>query len=132
MMEEFGLGSFAMIKALSPSPGLAGTGRTCGAVLGGLLVLGLYFGSDDLMNREGNRAAAAAARAFLERFEQTLGSLECRDIQTLLLGRYFDAKYAKENPDAFVKAKGLEKCTIAGGVGARLAAEVIIESMEKG
>ena len=119
-----------MVKALSPFPGLGGTGRTCGAVSGGLVALGLYFGSDDLLDYESNRAAATAARVFLQRFEKTLGSLQCKDIQTLLLGRYFDPRGGKENADAFVKAKGYEKCTIAAGVGARLAAEVIIESMK--
>ncbi len=129
-MEEFGLGSYEMVKALSPLPGLGGTGRTCGAVSGGLFALGLYFGSDDLLNSNSNRVCGTAARVFMQRFEETLGSLDCKDIQTLLLGRYFDSKGGKENADAFVKAKGFEKCTVAAGVGARLAAEVIISSME--
>jgi len=128
-MEEFGLGSYEMVKALSPFPGLGGTGRTCGAVSGGLLALGLYFGSDDLLNHDSNRVCGTAARVFMERFEATLGSVDCKDIQTLLLGRYFDSKGGKENAEAFVKAKGFEKCTVAAGVGARLAAEIIIESM---
>ncbi len=130
-MEAFGLGSFDIIRALSPFPGIGGTGRTCGAVSGGLISLGLYFGKDDLTNYAGNRAAVAAAGVFLGRFEENLGSLECRDIQTLLLGRYFDSKDGKSNADAFVKAKGFEKCTVAAGIGARLAAELIIEDMER-
>lgn len=44
MLEEFGLGNIEIIKALSPFPGFAGTGRICGAVSGGLVALGLYFG----------------------------------------------------------------------------------------
>ena len=131
MLEEFGLGSLEIIKALSPFPGFGGTGRICGAVSGGLVSLGLYFGSDDLLNYNGNRAAIAATRVFLNRFEQALGSLQCRDIQTTLLGRYFDPSVNKDDAEAFTKAKGLEKCTIAAGVGARLAAEIIIESLEK-
>ena len=130
-MEEFGLGNFGIVKALSPFPGLGGTGRTCGAVSGGLVALGLYFGSDDVCNYESNRAAATAARVFLQRFEETFGSLQCMDIQTLLLGRYFDPKGGKANAEAFVEAKGYEKCTVAAGIGARLAAEVIMESIER-
>ncbi len=130
-MEEFGIGSFDIIRALSPVLGIAGTGRICGAVSGGLITQGLYFGSDDVTNYAANRAAMTAARLFVTRFEETFGSLECRDIQTLILGRYFDPKYTKENPDAFAKAKGLEKCTVVAGIGARLAAEVIIEDMER-
>jgi C_GCAxxG_C_C family probable redox protein len=130
-MEEFGLGSFDIIRALSPFPGIGGTGHTCGAVSGGLISLGLYFGKDDLTDYSGNRTSMAATKVFLTRFEESLGSLECRDIQTLLLGRYFDPEYAKKYPDAFAKAKGFEKCTVAAGMGARLAAEVIIEDMER-
>ncbi len=132
MLEEFGLGNIEIIKALSPFPGFAGTGRICGAVAGGLVALGLYFGSDDMLNSAANRVAGSAGRVFLSRFEERLGSLECRDIQTLLLGRYFDPRVNKDDSDAFTRAKGFEKCTLAAGVGARLAAEVIIESMERG
>jgi C_GCAxxG_C_C family probable redox protein len=129
VLEEFGLGNLEIVKALSPFPGFGGTGRICGAVSGGLVSLGLYFGSDDLMNYDGNRASIAAARVFLTRFEQTLGSLQCRDIQTTLLGRYFDPSANKDDAEAFIKAKGYEKCTIAAGIGARLAAEIIIENL---
>ena len=93
--------------------------------------LGLFFGSDDLLNYDGNRSAIAAGRTFLARFEQLLGSLQCRDIQATLLGRYFDPGVNKEDAEAFVKAKGYEKCTIAAGVGARLAAEIIIENLRR-
>lgn len=130
MLEEFGLASFEIVKALSPFPGLGGTGRTCGAVSGGLIALGLYFGSDDLLNSEGNRAAMTAARTFLPRFEETFGSLQCADIQTLILGRYFDSSQGKETMEAFARAKGFEKCTVVAGLGARLAAEIIIDSMK--
>lgn len=130
MLEEFGLGNLEIIRALSPFPGLGGTGRTCGAVSGGLIALGLYFGSDDLLNYEGNRAAVTAARTFLPRFEETFGSLQCEDIQKLLLGRYFDPRGGKESAEAFANAKGFEKCTVVAGVGARLAAEIIIDSMK--
>jgi C_GCAxxG_C_C family probable redox protein len=129
VMEEFGLGDSSIVRALSPVPGLGGTGRTCGAVSAGLVLLGLHFGSDGLQNYESNRQAVMAARVFLQRFEETFGSLECQDIQTLLLGRYFDPKGGKESSEGFVKAKGFEKCTVAAGVGATPAAEIMIDSM---
>jgi hypothetical protein len=42
-----------------------------------------------------------------------------------------DPRASRENFEAFVKAKGYEKCTLPAGIGARLAAEIIIESMEE-
>ena len=130
-MEEFGLGNMEIIKALSPFPGLGGTGRLCGAVTGALIAFGLYFGSEDMLNYEGNGATMTAARTFLPRLEEALGSLQCDDIQELVMGRYMDPRASEENFQAFIDAKGYEKCSLPPGIGARLAAEIIIESMEE-
>ena len=59
-----------MIKALSPFPGFGATGRICGAVSGGLVALGLYFGSDDMTDYSKTGAAIDATRKFLPRFEE--------------------------------------------------------------
>jgi C_GCAxxG_C_C family probable redox protein len=127
VMEEFGLGNMEVIKALSPFPGLGLSGRTCGAVCGGLITLGLYFGSDDLLNNQANHAAMAAARQFLERFEEKIGAIQCQDVEALVFGSYLNPW---ENSDNFRKEKGFEKCSLVAGTGARIAAEIIIESME--
>jgi C_GCAxxG_C_C family probable redox protein len=127
VMDEFGLGNMEIIKALSPFPGLGLTGRTCGAVCGGLISLGLYFGSDDLLNNQANHAAMAAARQFLERFEERIGAIQCQDVQALVFGSYLNPW---ENSDNFIKEKGFEKCSLVAGTGARIAAEIIIESLE--
>jgi len=132
-MEEFGLGNMEIIKALSPFPGFGATGRICGAVTGGLVALGLYFGSEDMQNYEGTGATMTAARKFLPRFEEELGSLQCAEIQEdVVFGRFMDPRASEENMQAFIKAKGYEKCTLPTGIGARIAAEIIIESIEEG
>jgi C_GCAxxG_C_C family probable redox protein len=128
VMEEFGLGNMEVIKALSPFPGLGLTGRTCGAVSGGLIALGLYFGGDDLLNYQTNRAAMTATRQFLERFEEEIGATQCEDVQAVVFGHYLNPWV---NSDDFKQAKGYERCSLVAGTGARLAAEIIIESMEK-
>jgi C_GCAxxG_C_C family probable redox protein len=127
VMDEFGLGNMESIKALSPFPGLGLTGRTCGAVCGGLITLGLYFGSDDLLDNQANHAAMAAARQFLERFEERIGAIQCQDVEALVFGSYLNPW---ANSDNFRKEKGFEKCSLVAGTGARIAAEIIIESME--
>jgi C_GCAxxG_C_C family probable redox protein len=131
-MEEFGLGNMDMIKALSPFPGFGVTGRICGAVSGGLIVLGLYFGSDDMTDYSKTGAAMDATRRFLPRFEEALGSLQCAEIQEdVVFGRYMDPRASKENMQAFIAAEGYAKCALPAAIGARLAAEIIIESMEE-
>lgn len=131
-MEEFGLGNMEIIKALSPFPGFGVTGWICGAVSGGLIALGLYFGSDDLLDYEGTGATMNAARRFMPYFEGKLGSILCPKIQEdVIFGRYMDPRASDENMEAFKRDKGYEKCALPAGIGARLAAEIIIESMEK-
>jgi C_GCAxxG_C_C family probable redox protein len=131
VMEEFGLGNMEIIKALSPFPGFGGTGWMCGGVTGGLIALGLYLGSDDVLDNEAVGATIMAARKFMPRFEEEVGSVVCPKIQEdVIFGRYMDPAASPENMEAFAKAKGFEKCGLLPGIGARLAAEIIIESPE--
>ena len=127
-MEEFGLGSVEMLKGLSPFPGFGATGQICGAVSGGLFALGLFFGSDDLADHGATGAAMTAARGFLPRFEAALGSLFCPKIQEgVIFGRYLDARAGRENFETFQRERGYAKCALPTGIGARLAAEIILE-----
>jgi C_GCAxxG_C_C family probable redox protein len=132
IMEEFGLGAMEVVKALSPFPGFGGTGWMCGAVTGGLIALGLYAGSDDLQNLDAMRATMVAAKQFMARFEEEAGAVTCRKIQEdVVFGRYMDPGASPENMKAFEQAKGFEKCSLLPGIGARIAAEIIIESMAR-
>lgn len=132
VMEEFGLGNMEIVKALSPFPGFGGTGWMCGGVTGGLIALGLYFGSDDPLDADAVRATIIAARVFMPRFAEEVGSVLCPKIhEDVVFGRYMDPAASPENMEAFVRAGGFEKCGLLPGIGARLAAEIIIESMER-
>jgi len=129
-MEEFGLGHMEMIKALSPFPGFGGTGWMCGGVTGGLMALGLYLGSEDMLDYERMGVTILAARKFMPRFEAEIGSVVCPEIQEkVIFGRYMDAAGGPEKMEAFARAKGFEKCSLLPGIGARLASEIIIESL---
>jgi len=131
LLEEFGLGNMEIIKALSPFPGFGGTGWMCGGVTGSLIALGLHFGGDDLLDYEATGQAIMGARKFMTRFEEKVGSVVCPTIQEdVIFGRYMDPAASQENMEAFEKAKGFEKCSLLPGIGARLAAEIIIDSME--
>jgi C_GCAxxG_C_C family probable redox protein len=131
VMEEFGLGNMEIVKALSPFPGFGGTGWMCGGVTGSLIALGLYFGSDDALDYEAVGATIMAARKFMPRFEEEVGSVVCPKLQEdVIFGRYMDPAASPENMEAFARALGFEKCGLLPGIGARLAAEIIIESLE--
>ena len=130
VMEEFGLGSMDVITALSPFPGFGGTGWMCGGVTGGLIALGLYFGSEDLQDGEAVGRTIMTAREFMPRFEEEVGAVTCPKLhEDVVFGRYMDPAASPENMEAFAQEKGFEKCGIFPGVGARIAAEIIIDSM---
>jgi C_GCAxxG_C_C family probable redox protein len=131
VMEEFGLGNMDIITSLSPFPGFGMTGWICGAVTGGLIALGLYFGSQDLLDYEATGRTMTAARTFITRFETALGTILCPKIhEDVIFGTYMDPRGSQEKFQAFKNAKGYERCALPPGIGAKIAAEIIIESME--
>lgn len=131
LLEEFGLGNMKVIKALTNFPGIGGTGEMCGGVTGSLIAFGLFFGGDDLLDFQTTGPTMIRAQKFMAFFEYEVGYLNCSDIQEkVIFGRNMDPGAGEENMKAFAEAKGFEKCGLAPGIGARLAAEFIIESLE--
>jgi C_GCAxxG_C_C family probable redox protein len=130
VMEEFGLGNMEIVKALSPFPGFGGTGWMCGGVTGGLIALGLFAGNADLLDHDATGRTIMLARQFMARFEEEAGAVTCPRIQEeVAFGRYMDPAAGPENMKAFEKAKGFEKCSLFPGIGARIAAEIILENL---
>ena len=132
VMEEFGFGSMEVIKALSPFPGFGSTGWMCGGVSGGLVALGLFFGSEDLQDLGAMRTSIMAAKQFMARFEAEVSAVTCRKIQEdVVFGRYMDPGASPEHMKEFELAHGFQKCSLLPGIGARIAAEIIIDSLIK-
>jgi C_GCAxxG_C_C family probable redox protein len=127
LMEAFGLGNWAIIRAMSPFPGFGMTGGICGGVTGSLIALGLFFGGDDPEDYRATDRAMTAARKFIARFKEELGTIMCPELhEDVIFGKYMDPRGSRENFAAFQKAQGFEKCALPPGVGARLAAEVML------
>jgi C_GCAxxG_C_C family probable redox protein len=60
--------------------GLGTQGEACGALTGGVLVMGLAYGSDEVAEREEKDALYARTAAFVRRFGELNGALRCRDL----------------------------------------------------
>lgn len=132
-MEEFGLDSMLIVKALSPFPGFGGMGWMCGGATGGLAAIGFFLGSEDLRNDAAVAATMKTGKRLMMRFENKLGAVTCRKIhEDVVFGCFMDPGASPENMQTFAKAGGFEKCSLVAGIGARLAAEVIIERPEAG
>jgi len=108
LMEEFGLG-----------------------ITGSLITFGLYFGSDDRLDFDAMNDTILTAQKFMALFEGKIGHMYCADIiETVVLGHRLNPGESEEAMIAFTNEKGFEKCGVPAGIGARLAAEFIIDSMK--
>jgi hypothetical protein len=135
LMEEFGQGSMEIIKALSPFPGVGGTGNMCGGVTGALINFGLYFGSDNPLDlsvmNDPERNPILISQKYMALFEGEIGHLYCADIiETVTIGHRLNPGESDVNMARFTEEKGFQKCGLPPGTGCRIAAGIIIDSMK--
>jgi len=124
--EHFALEGGPVLKALTPFPGIALRGETCGALAGPLMALGLVFGRDRLEDQADFVNALPPAREFCRRFESEIGGTRCEEILESRLGRSFDLSRQAEF-EAYRECGGLESCTAVIRTGVRLAATILLE-----
>ena len=109
LSEEFGLAGETILKALTPFPGIALRGETCGAVVGSLMAIGLVYGRDDLEDWHGYIGSLPSARRFTRRFEELHGSTACSSILEAKLGRRFNLADTGDSLK-YVEAGGPKAC----------------------
>ena len=127
LSEQFGLGNDEMVKALTPIPGIAERGETCGAVTGALLALGLVYGRNNISDWQGYRDSLKPANEFCDRFEQELGSLMCRNIVKSEFGMELDLR-EKEDLEKFQAADPTNKCSRVVQTAVKIAADLILKA----
>jgi C_GCAxxG_C_C family probable redox protein len=125
LQEEFGLEGRQILKALTPFPGLALRGETCGAVIGCLMALGLVFGRDDLSDWDGYIASLPVARRFCRRFEKQNSSTVCGSILEAKLGKRYNLADAGEAAE-YLSAGGREVCAAVIVSAVQIAAELMM------
>ena len=128
LQKEFELDGGEILKALTPFPGIALRGETCGAVIGCLMAIGLVYGRDDLDDWEGYLRSLRPSRRFCRRFEEEHGSTACADLLETKLGRRYDLA---DRVDAleYVAAEGKETCGKFIASAVQIAAEIIITAV---
>jgi C_GCAxxG_C_C family probable redox protein len=124
LQEEFGLDGRQILRALTPFPGIALRGETCGAVVGSLMALGLVFGREDLSDWDGYIASLPVARRFCRRFEKENSSTACGSILEAKLGKKFNLADAGEATE-YLSAGGREVCGAVIISAVQIAAELI-------
>ena len=96
------LGNIDVYKSASAmAAGVAGNGEICGALLAGIMSIGIAYGRDNTeeFTRTSKTYQLARARAgsLTDKFRKEFGSLRCTDVLTKLHGRPFDLR----NPEDY-------------------------------
>jgi C_GCAxxG_C_C family probable redox protein len=106
----------------------------CGGYTGGAMIISAFFGrvrerfDDDVENR---RCSYRLVRLLCDRFVDTYGSFECREVQRSIFGRSFNL-LDPEQRELFEKEGGHEdKCPAVVGNAAAWTCELILEEMKK-
>jgi C_GCAxxG_C_C family probable redox protein len=129
LQEGFDLEGDSILKALTPFPGIALRGETCGAVTGSLMALGLIFGrdKDNLNNWQAYLDSLPSSRRFCRRFEKETGSTMCGKIVEAQFGKCFNLADPVEAIQ-WLNCGALEKCGDVIQNGIRIAAEIITDN----
>jgi C_GCAxxG_C_C family probable redox protein len=130
LQEHFNLGNAEVLKAATAMPGMALRGDTCGAVVAGIMALGLAFGRERADDQAAVLRTTSAARKLCKRFEAEFGGCNCRDVQHGIFGRSFNLTDPKDGME-FVKANAIKKCRRPAERAARITAELILEGRAK-
>jgi C_GCAxxG_C_C family probable redox protein len=132
LMEEFGVGNMDVIKGLTAFPGIASSGEVCGGITGSLVAFGLIFGGEDRLNPKVMHKIIERGQKFMACFEGEIGHLYCSDIiETVILGHRLNPGESQQSMATFITEKGFEKCGVPPGIGVRLAAGFIIDSLQQ-
>jgi C_GCAxxG_C_C family probable redox protein len=126
LSEQFGLEDKEILKALTPFPGIAERGQTCGVVTGSLMALGMVFGRDRLDDWQKYRDSLIPAGQFADEFEKEMGSSLCSDIVKKEFGMRLDLRNPADQAK-FAAAEATEKCSKVVIKGVRIAARIILE-----
>jgi C_GCAxxG_C_C family probable redox protein len=139
LQEAFNIGDIESFKAATVlSGGVARKGETCGALLGGLMALGVMIGREDIKDTQVYRDAMIPSNEiiieFQKRLKKTFGFTEplentiCRDIQQRIYGQGFDLT-DPVSYKAFIDTGGHsdEGCPLVCAIAAEVTAEKLLE-----
>jgi len=78
---KFGLNRDLALKISTAfGGGLSRTGRTCGAVTGALMVIGLKHGKNDKDDNDAKELSYTLANEFMNKFKSRNGSIKCKKL----------------------------------------------------
>jgi len=96
--EQLGLEKVLALKiACGFGAGIGRMGRTCGAVTGAVMVIGLKHGQVNLADAESREKTYTLVKEFVDRFAALHGSIECKELIGYDLSNSSELKSARES-----------------------------------
>lgn len=133
LQEHLGIGNEEVIRGLAPfAGGAARSGNLCGALIGGIVGIGLAYAPSTLrgaLEIPGYVQSMDVAGILYDRFKEKFGAVNCKEIQHLFWGRSWNLRDPHERED-YLKPEFHDKCGDVAGEAAMSAAEIILENAE--
>ena len=131
LQDHLDLGDDSSLKASTTlAAGVAMRGETCGALLAGLLAVGIVTASGDLKDTDALTDSLVSGFRLSKKFETEFGTTNCTKLQTDKLGRFYSLA-DPEQYKAFIEAGGYRECPKVVGRVARMTAEFILDYRDK-
>lgn len=122
VQSTFGPKDPLLIKAVSPMAGGSRVGSLCGALQGGILSLGMHYGTreEKMNNKEALMASYEPVMRLYRSFENAFGSRYCPQIIQADLAD-------EEQRKKWLDKGGWQKCALLCGQTARMVGKILIE-----
>lgn len=128
IQDHLRVGNGAAFRSASAlAGGVALMGDSCGALVAGMMALGLVFGRQKIEDFAELASSFVPAQALYTRFREEFGSCLCRDVMTTQLGRFYDLATEYQQ---FEEAGGYERCSRVVAKTARMTADLILAAEE--
>lgn len=136
VQETLGLNNKSAFKAATGlAGGVARMGETCGALLGGIMAIGILFGREaleDSASSMGYQMTMQLSSQLCKEFIREFGTTRCRDIQAKLFGRSFDLSDPEQRKEFMLAgAYSINGCPSVVKKAVRLTMEIILKNLNK-
>jgi len=134
LIEAFGIGGPDLLRASTClAGGVARRGHVCGALTGGLMMIGFLTGRDDLEMFPQYQRAMEWGNRLYRKFRDEYGTVSCAEVQKLQFGRTYDLQDPEEREALHKRMAEIGSgCQSVTSAGARMAGEVMVEIFKAG
>lgn len=115
----------ALRAASSFAGGIARQGATCGALIGGAMIINMKYGRDNLEDYDTFQRGFEPVVRLCSMFREEFGSLDCRDIT------HVDMLNPEEMKSFYSSGRHDRECAIVVGKTARMVASVLFDVEQK-